>query len=86
VATKILPTEERVHRFADVFGTVSLSVFISNLPFKNAKPGSKWRIFADGFAEDKEQHKQSGIAMAPDESIFVSDDAKGTIYRIAYKI
>lgn len=57
---------------------------VAFVPFKNGKPSGKWEMFAEGFAIDKDIHKPCGLAMAADGSMYVSDDAKGTIYRIAY--
>lgn len=61
-------------------------------PFKNGKPDGQWEVFADNFAGSKEKaaagrpdHKPCGLAMAPDGSIYVSDDTKGSIYKISYK-
>lgn len=47
-------------------------------------------IFADGFAgpvktPEGAQHRPSGLAVAPDGSLYVSDDIKGRIYRIVYR-
>ena len=47
-------------------------------------------IFADGFAgavetPDKAAHRPSGLAVGPDGSLYVSDDVRGTIYRIVYQ-
>jgi glucose/arabinose dehydrogenase len=58
---------------------------VAFVPFANGKPSGKWEIFASNFLVDKDQHKPCGLAQAPDGSIYVSDDAKGTIYRIQYK-
>jgi glucose/arabinose dehydrogenase len=55
------------------------------VPFKNGKPSGPWEIFADNFAEGNTIHKPCGLAQGPDGSIYVTDDAKGNIYRIAYK-
>jgi glucose/arabinose dehydrogenase/cytochrome c5 len=46
-------------------------------------------IFADGFAgavesPAKAEHRPSGLAVGPDGSLYVSDDIRGTIYRIVY--
>lgn len=61
-------------------------------PFKNGKPEGDWEIFANGFAGTAEQkasgravHRPCGLAQGPDGSLYVSDDTKGTIYKIAYQ-
>jgi glucose/arabinose dehydrogenase len=66
--------------------------FVVFQPFKNGKPDGQWEVFADGFAGSKEKaaagrpdHKPCGLAMAPDGSIYVTDDTKGSIYKISYK-
>jgi len=66
--------------------------FVAFVPFENGKPSGKWEIFADGFAGTKDissprnaQHRPCGLAQGPDGSLYVSDDVKGTIYRIMYK-
>ncbi len=65
--------------------------FVAFVPFKDGKPSGKWEIFADGFAgmkdiasPDQAQHRPCGLAQGPDGSLYVSDDAGGTIYRIIY--
>jgi len=57
---------------------------VAFVPFKNGKPSGEWEIFANNFLTDKEQHKPCGLAQGQDGSIYVSDDAKGNIYRIEY--
>jgi glucose/arabinose dehydrogenase/mono/diheme cytochrome c family protein len=52
--------------------------------------GGTCEIFADGFAgaikaPGKALHRPSGVAMGPDGSLYVSDDVRGRIYRIAYR-
>ena len=66
--------------------------FVAFVPFENGKPSGKWEIFADGFAGTKDissprnaEHRPCGLAQGPDGSLYVSDDVKGTIYRIMYK-
>ncbi|HLK29809.1 MAG TPA: PQQ-dependent sugar dehydrogenase [Puia sp.] len=61
-------------------------------PFKDGKPVGTWEVFADGFSGGAEQtasgmvkHRPCGIAQAPDGSIYVSDDSKGSIWKISYK-
>ncbi len=66
--------------------------FVAFVPFKNGKPSGDWEIFADNFAGSPElaasgraNHRPCGLAQGPDGSLYVSDDAKGTIWKIAYK-
>jgi glucose/arabinose dehydrogenase len=66
--------------------------FVVFQPFKNGKPDGKWEVFADGFAGTPEQaaagraeHRPCGLAQGADGSLYVSDDSKGTIYKITYK-
>lgn len=65
--------------------------FVVFQPFKDGKPSGKWEVFADGFSGLKEvkspgdaEHRPCGLAQGPDGSLYVSDDVKGTIYRIMY--
>ncbi len=60
-------------------------------PFKNGKPAGTWEIFADNFAGARDikypgeaLHRPCGLALGPDGSLYVSDDVKGTIYKISY--
>ena len=66
--------------------------FVVFQPFKDGKPSGKWEVFADGFAGTAEQkasgrveHRPCGLAQGPDGSLYVTDDLKGTIYKITYK-
>ena len=65
--------------------------YVAFVPFENGKPTGKWEIFANGFAgvdvitsTGSAQHRPCGLAEGPDGSLYVSDDSKGTIYRIIY--
>jgi glucose/arabinose dehydrogenase len=65
---------------------------IAFAPFKNGKPSGKYEVFANGFAGVDEvkgpgqaKHRPMGLAMGPDGSLYISDDVKGTIWKIAYK-
>jgi glucose/arabinose dehydrogenase len=65
--------------------------FVVFVPFKDGKPSGNWEIFADGFSGKKTitspgqaEHRPCGLAQGPDGSLYVSDDVKGTIYRITY--
>ncbi|QMU30880.1 PQQ-dependent sugar dehydrogenase [Adhaeribacter radiodurans] len=64
---------------------------VAFVPFKNGKPSGDWEIFADNFAgvdlvqpTGPIQHRPCGLAQGPDGALYVSDDLKGTIYRITY--
>jgi glucose/arabinose dehydrogenase len=66
--------------------------FVVFQPFKKGKPDGKWEVFADGFsgseaktAAGRADHRPCGLAQGPDGSLYVSDDVKGTIYKISYK-
>ena len=66
--------------------------FVVFQPFKDGKPYGNWEVFADGFAGTQAQkesgravHRPCGLAQGPDGSLYVSDDNKGTIYKITYK-
>ncbi len=65
--------------------------YVVFVPFENGKPTGKWEVFADGFAGvdvvnsvRSAQHRPCGLAQGPDGSLYVTDDNKGTIYRIMY--
>ncbi|WP_298734603.1 PQQ-dependent sugar dehydrogenase [uncultured Chitinophaga sp.] len=66
--------------------------FVVFVPFQDGKPSGKWEVFADGFAGTDNivspgdaRHRPCGLAQGPDGSLYVSDDARGSIYRIVYK-
>lgn len=66
--------------------------FVVFTPFKNGKPSADWQVFADNFAEGtnitspaQAKHRPCGLAQGPDGSLYVSDDAGGTIYKIVYE-
>lgn len=65
--------------------------FVAFVPFKNGKPGGKWEIFANGFAgvakvesTREAKYRPCGLAQAPDGSLYISDDNKGTIWHVTY--
>jgi len=65
--------------------------FVVFVPFKNGQASANWEVFADGFSgleavmvPKEAQHRPCGLAQGPDGSLYVTDDVKGTIYRIAY--
>ena len=65
--------------------------FVVFQPFKNGMPSGDWEVFADNFSGSPEktaagraEHRPCGLAIGPDGSLYVSDDAQGTIYKITY--
>ena len=65
---------------------------VAFVPFSNGKPSGDWEVFADGFAGSEEvlspdaaTHRPTGLAQGPDGSLYVSDDAGGTLFRIVYQ-
>lgn len=66
--------------------------FVAFMPFRNGRPSGAWEIFADNFAGKEHiespgqaEHRPCGLAQGPDGALYVSDDVKGTIYKITYK-
>lgn len=65
--------------------------FVAFVPFKEGKPSGQWEIFADGFAGRETvvnprdaQYRPCGLAQGPDGSIYVTDDAKGNVWKISF--
>jgi len=63
--------------------------YVVFVPFKNGMPDGQWEIFADGFAgagkaQGKADYRPTGLAQGPDGALYVSDDQKGTIWKITY--
>lgn len=65
---------------------------VSMLPFQNGSPSGEHQSFADGFAGVDEieapsdaKHRPTGLAMAPDGTVIISDSVTGKIWRVFYK-
>jgi glucose/arabinose dehydrogenase/mono/diheme cytochrome c family protein len=65
--------------------------FVVFQPFKNGIPYVDWEVFADNFSGSPEKtasgrgnHRPCGLAQGPDGSLYVTDDVKGTIFKISY--
>lgn len=62
---------------------------VAFVPFSAGAGTRDWEVFADGFAgpaavarpEDAE-HRPTGLALAPDGSLLISDSVQGTIWRV----
>lgn len=59
-------------------------------PLKDGKASGPYVVFADGFAGPRREpgraeHRPTGLAVAPDGALFVSDEIKGRIWRITYE-
>ncbi len=66
--------------------------FVVFQPFADGKPSGKWEVFADNFsggpdktASGRVDYRPCGLAQGPDGSLYVTDDTKGTIWKISYK-
>ncbi len=58
------------------------------VPFKAGQPVGTYETFADGFWHENgagPQHRPVGVAVGPDGSLYVTDDAAGRIWRVMYK-
>jgi len=65
--------------------------FVAFVPFKDGKPGGDWEPFATGFAGREKVtspgqavFRPCGLAQGPDGSLYVTDDAKGYVWKIRY--
>jgi glucose/arabinose dehydrogenase/mono/diheme cytochrome c family protein len=59
------------------------------VPLAGDKPTGKYEVFADGFAgavksPGQAAHRPSGLAAGPDGAIYIADDQRGRIWRVAY--
>lgn len=58
-------------------------------PFAGGKPTGSYELFADGFAgavkqPDRAAHRPAGLAVGPNGELYIADDARGRIWRVAY--
>jgi glucose/arabinose dehydrogenase len=59
-------------------------------PMKNGVPSGEAEIFAEGFSPPGASpqagpHRATGVAVGPDGSLYISDDAGGRIWRVTYR-
>ncbi len=58
------------------------------VPFASGNPAGDYETFADGFWHENgagPQHRPVGVAVGPDGSLYIADDAAGRIWRVMYK-
>src|SRR3954453_6242542 len=59
-------------------------------PMADGKASGPYKVFADGFAGNAKDpgnaaHRPAGLTVGSDGALYVSDDQRGTIWRVAYK-
>ncbi|HEX6405979.1 MAG TPA: PQQ-dependent sugar dehydrogenase [Gemmatimonadales bacterium] len=59
-------------------------------PMSQGNASGEYRVFADGFAGSAKDpgnaaHRPAGLAVGADGALYISDDQRGTIWRVAYK-
>lgn len=59
-------------------------------PMANGKASGPYQVFAEGFAGPRKEpglaaHRPSGLAVGPDGALYISDDQRGTVWRVNYK-
>jgi len=67
-------------------GTSRYEWAMKSFVFHSVRPDTEYEDFMTGFVVDNSQvwGRPVGIAVAPDGSLFVSDDGSGSIWRIRY--
>lgn len=66
--------------------------FVVFVPFKDGRVAGDYEIFASGFEGESAvqspgnaNYRPCGLAVAPDGSLYISDDAKGRIWKVVYQ-
>jgi len=61
-------------------------------PFANGRPSGKFEVFGDGFegptpprTQGNAMYRPDGVAPGPDGSLYITDSAKGRVWRVIYK-
>jgi glucose/arabinose dehydrogenase len=59
-------------------------------PMVNGKAAGDFQVFADGFAGKQKEpgladHRPSGLAVAPDGALIITDDQRGRVWRVAHQ-
>jgi glucose/arabinose dehydrogenase len=65
---------------------------VTFVPFAGGKPSGKYEVFANGFAgvsplmnPGQAAARPGGLAVGPDGSLYIAEDAKGRIWRVVYR-
>lgn len=65
--------------------------FVAFVPFEDGKLAGEWEVFANGFAgvdpivnTSDAEHRPGGLATGPDGSLYITEDNKGTIWRVIH--
>ncbi len=58
-------------------------------PMAKGKTAGPYEVFADGFAGSRKEpglaaHRPAGLAVGPDGSLYISDDQRGTVWKVVY--
>ena len=58
-------------------------------PMKGGKASGAYEVFADGFAGARKEpglaaHRPSGVTVGPDGALYITDDQRGTVWRVTY--
>jgi glucose/arabinose dehydrogenase len=59
-------------------------------PMTGGKASGSYKVFADGFAGERKDpgmaaHRPAGLTVGPDGALYISDDQRGTIWRVSYR-
>lgn len=62
---------------------------VAFVPFRGSMPAGDYEIFADGFAGGTKSprgaaHRPVGLSVAPDGSLYITDDQRGRIYNVRW--
>lgn len=64
---------------------------VAFVPFRDGRPAGEWEIFANGFAGKQfishpsvADHRPMSLAIAPDGTLYISDDKGGRIWGVRY--
>ena len=58
-------------------------------PMADGQASGDFEVFADGFAGARKQpgsatHRPAGLAVSPDGALYITDDQRGTVWRVGY--